>query len=593
MQKLQTVPTFLPNKGIVLDKPEEMLLEQFSPYSRNMEFYNELIQGRLGLTKFDTKQLNGRVMLIDQYWHFDYSWWLMVATTKDIYAYDFSNSRFDILTPIYNTGTIEIHVGDPKVVHGSGGMLWATNLKAGDWIKIGSGSIHTGSTWYEIDTVDSNTQVTLKTNGPTTAGGSAYVARQTFIGSDMEYWNSVSFQDKNLGPVWLALNGSSFVYWTGTGQVAAVTGLPTGFTSAKYISRFKDRVMVAWTVEGGQNQPMRERWSDVADCLSWQDVDLHDFVDEDTWIMGLANFNDYHVVFKEYEAYIGRFVGDPYTFDFEKSTTCVGCFAAQSIIQKKDALYYFGRDLQFHKWNLLSDQSISLPLFPETKDFDPRGLEWIYGWDNVAKHQIRWFCPTAGATYNDYTVTYDYENNILQVWEYEAAQACNCMGEYLNVEDLYVDDPDWGERYVDEEEGYWDDRKFLTNAAIVIYGGYDGYIRTADSSYLDDGAEYTKTFRSVKMNYGMPQWFKRLWKQEYWLEADTTGDITIKMRKDDDTAWSLDTKTVSLISTTKDIVKKMVTWDKQAFDFQIEISSQNRFALLGWYSYIFKKRMRK
>ncbi len=593
MPKLQIIPKMLPNKGIILDKPEEMLLHNFSPHSRNMEYYNELIQGRLGLIKFDAAQLSGKITNVDQYWKFTSTWWLMVCTTKDIYAYDFANTRWDILTPIYTSGTIEVKTGELNKVYGSGSPSWNANLKAGDFIKIGSGSIHTGSTWYEIQTVNSDTLLTLTSNAPITGAGTAYVARKTFTGEDTQYWWSVTFQDKNLGETWIAVNGKDLpVRWTGAGQVQALANLSTNFVSAKYVETYKNRVMFAWTVEVG-NQPQRERWSDVADCEAWDDSDFHDFVDEDTWIVGICNFNDYHIVMKEYEAYIGRHVGGSYIFDYERSTTCIGSKSSESLIPRKDHVYYFGRDNQFHRWNLLRDESISLEILPETKDFDPNGEQYVYGWDINSKHQIRWHCMQAGESYNNYTVVYDYEKEILQVWQYQEAQACAAIGEYVSVTDLYVDDSVWGEYYVDEQDGYWDSRIFESNAAIFIYGGYDGYVRTADIGYNDDGNSYTRIFRTIRDNQGMPNQYKRLWKQEVWLESDLSGSITVKIRKDDETAWSLTTKTISLIDAARDIIKKKITWNRTARSFQIQIEATNHFSLLGWLNYIFPKRRTK
>ena len=581
----------LPNKGFILNKPEEMLLEQFSPYSRNMEFYNELIQGRTGLIKFDPTVLSGPILRIDQFWKFSYTWWLVVMTTKDIYTYDFSSKRYDILTPVYTTGTIEVQAGTPTILRGDG-TLWLANLKVGDFVKIGAAGIHTGSTWYEVLTVDSDTQITLTTAAPATAAGTAYVGRQCFTGSNINYWSSITFQDLSKGETWIGVNGKDLpVYWNGTGQVKVLTGLSTAFAAAKYVQTYKNRVLFAWTVEGGQNQPQRERWSDVGNCCSWPDINFHDFLDEDTWISGICNFNDYHIVFKEYEAYVGRHVGGDYIFEFEKSTTCVGAKSFQSIVPKQDYIYYFGRDNEFHRWNLLRDDSISNQILPETRDFDPNKEEYVYGWDAIVKHQIRWHCARSGASYNNYTVVYDYVNDILQVWEYKNPQALCSIGEYLNIADLYVDDSVWGEYYVDEQDDYWDSRYFLSNAIIVVYGGYDGIVRNSDIGYEDDGYEYTRTFRSARMNYGKPDYFKRLWKQEFWFEDGLAPDtVDIKIRKDDNTGWEILTKNVSLYSGSKDVIKKIVEWNKEARNFQIEINSTNHFSMLGWLNLIFLKR---
>jgi len=589
----QTIPRFLPNKGIVLDKLEEFLLQNFSVYSRNMEFYNELLQGRLGLQKFSTTALPGAVLKFDQFWLYTPagSWFFMICTQKDITYYDFPNSRFVFLNKIYHTGTIEVKTGELNKVYGTD-TLWATNLKVGDYIKIGAGNLHTGATWYEIDTVNSNTLLTLKTNAPITTAGASYEGRKIFTGSTTNFWNTKTFQDDNLGTIWIATNGTDLpVYWDGEDQVVDLSGLPSGFKSARYIEVYKNRVLFAWTVEGNLNQPARERWSAPGNCLSWDDADLKDFIDEDSWITSIINFSNYHIVFKERKAYIGRPADPPYDFDFEKSTTCTGCYAGQSIIDMSDYLYYWGIDNHFYRWNLLREESISDLIFSWTKEFDPNLESSIFGWQVEYKNQLRWFVPHSDVDYHNFAVVFDYVEEILQIWEYEQEQACCSIGEYVNVEDLFCDDPVWGEYYVDEQEGYWDDRKFLEGAPIIVYGGYDGYVRKADQGIQDDSVDYTRLFRSVRDNFDMPDQYKRLARQEFWFEKEIAGaEVSIKLRRDDNELWDDETKTISLYHAAKDIIKDFVRWDKHARNFQIEISATNHFALLGYLNEIYPKR---
>jgi hypothetical protein len=589
MAKRTVFPVFLPNKGIVLDKPEEFLLQQFSPYSRNMEYYNELLQGRLGLTKFDLAQLNGRVMNLTEFNKFAGTYFLIACTEINLYSYDFSNTRWDILNRQYTTGTITVSAGSLTTVTGSG-TTWSTNLAAGDYIKIGSGSVHTGSTWYKILSVDSNTQLTL-TSAAATCSGSAYVATKSFTGGTTSYWSTAFFVDDTLGEVIIFTNGTDTpVRWTGSGTVAILTGLATGFTAAKYVDVYKNRVIFLWTQEGGQNQPQRERWSAVADCNSWTDTDFRDFMDEDTWITGTAKLAGYHVVFKDEEAYVGRFVGGDDVFDYDRSTSCVGTEAPFSIVQTKDSLYYYGYDGKFHRWNLLRDEIISEAIFPDTVNFDPNGEQFIFGGHIRGKNQIRWHSPYSSTDYNNYEVVFDYKNGLLQVWQYQASQACCSIGEYLLQTDKYVDDPVWGEYYVDEQEGYWDDRNFLANAPLPLYGGYDGYVRAADVGITDDGTSYTRTFKTVRMNFGMPHQDKRLQKQEIWLIAETAGSVTVAMTKGDNLSAEALTHTVSLVHASKDKIKTMIRWDKEDRDFQMTISGAVHFSLLGFLNVIYAKK---
>jgi hypothetical protein len=583
-------PIFLPNKGVVLDKPEELLLPHFSPYSRNMEFSNELLQGRLGLSKFDTAQLKGRVLALKEFTKFDGTYYVVACTEQNIYAYDFSNTRWDILNKQYTTGTITISAGSLDTVTGSG-TSWDTELVAGDYIKIGSGEVNTDSTWYKIQSVDSATQLTLEEEAVATTAGTAYVSTKSFTAGTTAYWSIAFFVDDTLGEILIFVNGTDTpCRWTGTGTVADLTGLPSGFTSCKHVDVYKQRVIFLWCVEGGQNQPQRERWSATANANSWDDLDFLDFMDEDTWITGTGRLSGYHVVFKNEEAYVGRYVGGDEVFEYDRSTSCVGTNSPTSIVRTKDALYYYGYDNKFHRWNILRDEVITESIFPETGNFDPNTQAYIYGGHIRSKNQIRWHCPYSSTDVMNYTVVFDYQYGLVQVWEYAAANACCCIGEYLLQQDLYVDDPIWGEYYVDEEEGYWDDRNFLSNAPLPLYGGYDGYVRSVDVGTSDDTNAYTRTFRSTRLNFGKPELMKRLQKQEIWLQAETAGEVTASLKKGDNLSEEALTHTISLINANKDIVKEMIRWDKEDRDFQLELSSQNHFALLGFMNIVYMKR---
>ncbi len=596
MAKLLEIPTFLPNKSVVLNAPEEFLLPNYSAgESRNMEFYNSLLQGRLGLAKFDTKVLDGPILLMDQFWKFTGSWYFMICTTKDILKYDFANLRYDYLTPLLiGTGTNSITIGtgaSAYIVIGTGVNFTTEGIKAGDYIKIGTGATHTGSTWYQVSTKDSATQLTL-TTAATACSGSQYVIRKTFAGSQSDMWCAATYVDASLGDVWIATNGvDTPVRYTGTGQVQALTNLPSGFTSARYVDEYKDRLIFAWTVEGG-NQPQRIRWSAVADCEgvgAWDDLDFMDFIEDGYWITGIVKFQDYLIIPRERDAIVFRWVGGNYTFDYEKSSSFAGCWAARSLVPLENALYYYGPDNKFHSWNLLSDTVISESIYPYTQQFDPNLEAEIFGWQAETKNEIRWFVPYTNVSYNNACIVYNYEEDIIQIWEYQKEQACCSIGEYVNTTDLYVDDILWADLYVDESDGFWDARDFLSGAPIIVYGGYDGIIRNADKGYDDDGTAYSRIFESIRNNFKLPQMTKRLWKQQHWLESDISGSVTVSLKLDDKVALESTTKTISLINAARDIIKEKITWNKHAENFKTRIEATNHFAMLGFINFLFPK----
>ncbi len=584
-----TYPIFEPKAGVKLDSPEQFIRNNgLSPYSRNMEFYQGRLQSRLGLAKFSTQLLPDPVLFCDQYWQYSSTWYLMVCTKRDIAYYDFGEARFSYLTPIYNTGTIEIKTGELNKVYGNG-TTWTTNLKAGDFIKIGAGALHTGSTWYEILTVDSNTLLTLKTNAVITTAGTAYEARKTFGGLDNDLWCATSFTDIHYGRIWIATNGvDTPIRWAGTGQVVNIAGLE--HTAAKFVNSFKDRVIWMWTVEGGQNQPVRIRWSAVGDCEDNDAGDFRDCNEGEDWITNAVIFSNYFIVFKERKAYIGRWVGGTYTFDFDISNQCVGCFAPFSVVATQGGIFYYGVDNKFHFFNIISDISISDEILSYVQDFNPQHEGETYGYEVEFRNQIRWACPHSDTDHLNAMLVFDYNEKIWQIWEYANEYAHVCVGSYILEADLYVDDPVWGEYYVDEQEGFWDERTFLSGAPVIIYGGRDGYIRQADIGTQDDGVDYTRTFRTKRLDFKMPDYTKRLWKQQFWFESSTSGSVIVKLKKGDSENFEALEHTISLIDASKDIIKSNITWDKESDVFQNEIESTNHFALIGFLSFLFPKR---
>lgn len=584
MSKLQTEPIVIPgNKlGIKTDFPEQFLDKAMSPYSRNIEYVDGVLAGRGGLNKLDSTQLKGAVLLMDQFYLFDGTNYFIVCTTKDIAYYDFSSSYYVYLTPLEQTGLVLMGTGTAVLKAYGSGTSWMSSVSVGDYFKLGTGSINSSATWYEVASVDTGTQITL-VSAPTGNGYMGYTIRKLFNCGSTNYWSSTVFQDSTLGETWIATNGvDTPVRWSGSGQVVPIsTGLATSMTTARYVASYKDRLFWAWTEEGA-NQPQRVRWSAVANCESIDDDDFEDFVDDQSWITGLTIFSDYLAIFKERGAMIGRYVGGDYTFDFEVSTVPVGCYASNSIVANADNIYYYGVDNKFHRWNFLREEDISTDILPWTKDFDPNTEQGIFGWEVEWKNQIRWFVPHGSTNYNNHVIVYDYEQDIIEIWDTSQSKSLSCMGEYVRTADLYFDDSVYGEEYFDDELTYFDDRTFIDAAPVLVYGGYDGYVRRADTGTDDDGTAYTREFKTKRLDFRYPAIEKRLWEQEWAFNTQTTGSVTLTLYKGDKTDPELTTKTISMVNSTQDVIRKEVTWDKTAYTFQFDLKSTDHFELIGF-----------
>ena len=218
------------------------------------------------------------------------------------------------------------------------------------------------------------------------------------------------------------------------------------------------------------------------------------------------------------------------------------------------------------------------------------GLLGLTGFKIPEKKQIRWHVPIADDNFNNFTIVYDYEHNTVNKWQYSQTAATACFGSYLNTSALFVDDPIWGEYFVDEQVGFWDDRTFVDEAPTLLYGGYDGFVRKADQGTRDDTLNYTRTLKTIRINHNVPDRKKRLWKQQWWFDNETIeGKVDISLHKGDRIAKETKSIVISLTASAVDVIKQSITWDKTDVNFQYELTTTSHCALYGFIDYVFPR----
>ena len=151
----------------------------------------------------------------------------------------------------HTTGTATFTNGS-AIVTGSS-TAWTTHLKAGDFIKLASGA---DSTYQEISTVDSATQVTLTS---TWAGGTtsaAYISRITWSGSDNNYVCALPMN----GVLLMSNRSDLMASYNGTSQDVVTTGPAVGC-----LEQHKSRMFGANT----SGNPHRLFWSNSNAVTTW------------------------------------------------------------------------------------------------------------------------------------------------------------------------------------------------------------------------------------------------------------------------------------------------------------------------------------
>lgn len=586
-------PVMSPNAGPRLDAPEQLLSAIYSVEgSVNMELFDGLLRSRLGLVKLIADALGSPVMRLDQFTTLDRTKYFMACTRTDIFELDLAALKPLYRTPTYTTGTVTVTNGS-AVVTGAGGTLWSANVAVGDRFRISTVNdlAFASQVWYTVLTVDSDTQITLTANyAQGTLAGQVYTIRKVFTGSATDYWDSVEFTDTTLGRIWVATNGVNTIrYWTGSGQVVVLGGSPP---LCKFLLSVLDRLFLGWCVVAGLNQPHQIQWCAAANAASWPGANVEYLVDSPGEIAGLAALGQYAVAIKESAFYLGRYISSDVTFDFEKRDPSHGCISPWSVVEVEGGLYYFSDDLRFHYWDGVQDRPVSDDILPFTRNLDPDGQRYVYGLHIKARKQIRWFVPV-GDTPFTHVLVYNYGVPPVgwQICPFTTIAHLGVPGLMELQSNLFVDDATWGPRFVDEHIGFWDDRSFLANAPIVVYGGTDGYIRQADLGDDDDGTDILSIFRSIRMDYDLPEHNKRLYKIEPWFKTQGAGTVTYRARRDDSTAFGV-TKAFSLVAASKDVTKPTAVLDVECHDVTHEFRSTAHFELLGFFTHLMKTKRR-
>lgn len=277
----------------------------------------------------------------------------LALTQHEIYELDslgvWDTDEDDRLTPYFPdiaVSTAGCPGGSPTVT-GAAGASWlgggadTDNLpQPGDWIKF------TGfAGWYQIRSVDLDTQITLVGNGPNTGGQVAYTIRllngstRTFPADsltrgDRRAWITREWHDPvatDISTWLLATNGyNTPIKWSGTGQFEFIGGLRTleGGVGApddldmrfSAMAVFYNTLFVGDTQEdngtGGLSRfPSRLRWCNLNNFESWNVVLLGDQAgftpvgEGSDPIMVLETLGDNLVIYKERHIYRAQYVG--------------------------------------------------------------------------------------------------------------------------------------------------------------------------------------------------------------------------------------------------------------------------------------------
>lgn len=352
---------------------------------------------------------------------------------------------------------------------------WAGQLGAEDFVKIGSTTASSDDTWYEVDTVDSDTDITLTANYDEADGyQQAYIARLTFAGADTDLWDSCTVYKED---TWVATNsGVDYpIYWDGS--AATVADVTASFKASHCI--YYEGYLVWGKLA---NNPQRIKWAELNDFDDYTNGDTGETdLEESDSISGFSKWQDFLVVFKEESIHLMWIVTTDMVFNRDVRVREIGCYAGFSIIAYQNKVYFWSSDNKFRAFNgLHANEEISGNIDDVVSAIPPNYEDDIYGIYIEELKQFWWAVPGGPASsYNDVILTYDLETRSWGKLDLEAT----CLGTYTTESDLTWDTLPY--KTWEEWPGKWDDRTFDSGAPIDLMGNQDKYVYRVHSSERD------------------------------------------------------------------------------------------------------------
>ncbi len=350
-------PVAMPNYGLYADRPPISVPRRAVLDGYNFRIRNGVLSNlNLGWALFYEEGVNlgSRIQAIVNFFPRSLEEHLMFFTETDIVVHNASSELPEYLTPQYDTGTAAATGDDVTGV----GTLWLTNAKAGDFIHFGDANFVTvdADEWHEIESVTNDTALVLvdpipALDDPIAAG--AYTIRQTFTGSDDDFWSVVTFvQDEDSGDdLVIATNGvDDIVSWNG--DDATVTMHPELMFTAKALAVFANMVIYINVDSGAVSYPTSIINSDIGKPLAAGAVgtgvsEQFRVSDKPEVLLSGVVLGNNLVLYSKRQLIVTQFAGDPLIFIFRVAASGVGPIAPNAIADFGDYHEFYAADGQY------------------------------------------------------------------------------------------------------------------------------------------------------------------------------------------------------------------------------------------------------
>lgn len=372
-----------PNLGLYLDRTDsEMDPRAVSACNNAAIVKGEITTRNMGWSVFPELNAAGaqynldnlQVLLIDRLETRAGAVISIFANQRDIFYHDAAGMLLKYITPIYATGLCGNDGGpDNFTITGTGGTLWDTqrvtspvllgygnNAVPGMFISFGSATENLPTaTWHEIDTVTSDTVLTILTDPGVIAAGTPYTIRQVLTGDNSNQFSSETFPDAQTllladgvtsgnrdEDTFYVTNGLEMLEWNGS--TATCTWFFPGFVARGLLQH--KQILLAYNItEAGEEKPGAIKTSQLNFCEEFSGFEATEFVSANgrSEVLRLLPLGDTIIAYYRQDVETVTFVGPPLFWLIRSAIPGKGLLAANAVVDFGDFHEFLSDDTAY------------------------------------------------------------------------------------------------------------------------------------------------------------------------------------------------------------------------------------------------------
>ncbi len=318
--------------------------------------------------------------------------------------------------------------------------------------------------------------------------------------------------------------------YTGTGNTAALGGSPP---KCRFMTEYKDYLLLAYISEGGSTFPTRTQWCDTANPEEWGagNAGNKDLNDDNEDITGAKLFGEYASVHKHSAIYLGYLVTTSSVFQFDRKATGAGTINHATIQTLPSGDQAFLALDGIRLFNGTTAPNIGDTVTDELRE----SMNFSYikrAWSLIVPELDEYWCgvPLGSSQVGDTVYKYNFKTGVVHK---DLRTDAISAWRYSNLTNVSWDDvaTAW-----DSYTPRWDETTSGVDTLIPIIGDAQGLTTYRDITVNNDNGVAidaffeTKDFESDEKGR-LARWFQ----MEFWAKGNT---ITIEYSVDSGQTWA-------------------------------------------------------